>query len=92
MHASATTIPMTVSEPPSAANVSGRQVFRVSVYNAVVRALSNESLRHERYEPDWADIQKRDVVADDMDAARRKVQAILPPEEGFVVTGIVVLD
>ncbi|MFQ5765399.1 MAG: hypothetical protein ACE5GT_10750 [Rhodospirillales bacterium] len=67
---------------------AGQKVFEVSIYNREVRSLVKENQSHHYFDDQWADIQVRDVVARDEEHARRLIAERFPPDDGFVIEGV----
>jgi len=65
-----------------------KQVFLVTLYNKVVRAMVKENQTHSYYSDLWADIHTQDVTAADEDEARRKMTKRFPEKDGFVIESI----
>ncbi len=65
------------------------QVYLVSIYNKIVRALVKENESHCFFDDQWADTHTQDVVAEDELEARTKMANRYPPEEGFVIERVV---
>ncbi len=64
---------------------AGQQVFEVSIYNKQVRSLVKENQSHHFFDDQWADVQIRDVVAQDEVEARKLIAERFPPGDGFVI-------
>jgi hypothetical protein len=71
---------------------NGQHVFEVSIYNKNVRSLVKENQSHKTYDDQWADNRIHDVVALDEDHALRLISERFPPDDGFVVNGVVQTD
>ena len=69
-------------------NPSLNQVYLVTFYNKVVRALVKDNLSHSFYEDHWADIHTQDVDAGSENEARTKLAKRFPPEDGFVIESV----
>ena len=65
------------------------QVYLVSVYNSIVRALVKENKSHCFFDDQWADTHTQDVAAQNELEARAKIANRYPPEEGFVIEAVV---
>lgn len=66
--------------------------FEVAIYNKEVRQLMKEGERHRDLTDDWADIHYLDVMAEDEQGARVKIQAKYPEDKGFVIDNVTVAD
>jgi len=64
-------------------------VYLVSIYNKVVRAMVKENKSHNFFADKWADIHTQGVVANSETEARKKIANRYPPEDGFVIEGVV---
>ncbi|ABC23447.1 hypothetical protein [Rhodospirillum rubrum] len=62
--------------------------FSIAVYNATVRALTQDRVVHGQFDAHWADIQHQEVIAEDAAQARRLAARIFPPADGFVITEV----
>jgi hypothetical protein len=72
--------------------VSRVKKFEVAIYNKEVRQLMKEGERHRDLTDDWADIHYLDVMAEDEQGARVKIQAKYPEDKGFVIDNVTVAD
>jgi hypothetical protein len=68
---------------------AGNHVYEVSIYNREVRSLVKENQSHLFFDDQWADIQVRDVMARDEDHARTLIAERFPPDDGFVIEGVI---
>lgn len=64
------------------------QVYLVTIYNKVVRAMVKENRSHAFYSDRWANPHTQDVSAADEDEARDKMAARFRVEDGFVIESI----
>jgi hypothetical protein len=62
--------------------------FEVGVYNQEVVDMMAKGLRHKHLKDDWAENQYFQIAAESADAARRKIQARYPPENGYVIASV----
>jgi hypothetical protein len=62
--------------------------FEVAVYNQDVADQLAKGLRHKYLKDDWAENQYFEITADSAEAARRKIEARYPPENGYVVSSV----
>ena len=69
-----------------------RHKFEVGVFNQEVRDAMRQGERHPQLKDDWADIHWIEVLAVDENAAREKVRGRFPPERGYVITEVVLLE
>ncbi len=69
-------------------NPSLHQVYLVTFYNKVVRALVKDNQSHTFFEDHWADVHTQDVDAQSEDEARDKLAKRFPPEDGFVIESV----
>lgn len=67
-------------QPPN-----GQKVFEVSIYNKEVRAMVKENRSHCFFDDQWADLQIRDIYANDEVEARVLIGERFPPDDGFVI-------
>lgn len=70
---------------------AGRQRFEVSLYNREVRTLVRGNQGPSHFDAHWADVQVLDVVARDEGEARRLIAERFPPEDGFVITDVMMM-
>ena len=70
----------------------GQQVFEVSIYNKEVRSLVKENQSNHFFDDQWADLQIRDVVANDEVEARKLFTERFPPDDGFVIGEVALTD
>jgi hypothetical protein len=68
---------------------NGYKVYAVELYNQQVRSLVRSKKRHCYFNDHWADVQVRDVVARTEAEARALIAERFPPEDGFVVAGVI---
>ena len=68
---------------------TGRRAFEVAIYNQDVRALVKANLSHAFFDDQWADVKLHDVIARDEGEARALIAKRFPPEDGFVIKGMV---
>ncbi|MEK9722513.1 MAG: hypothetical protein VW405_03370 [Rhodospirillaceae bacterium] len=66
----------------------GEQIYEVSLYNRIVRALVKQNRSHALFDDHWADSQRHDVVACDESEARRMVSERFKADDGFVIEGV----
>ena len=71
---------------------NGTNTYEVSIYNRDVRAAVKGNESHIFYGDQWADLQFQDVYADNELEARKLISLRYPPEQGFVVQDLHVLD
>ena len=64
------------------------QKFEVAVYNQEVVEAMAKGLRHRHLKDDWAENQYFQITAESPDAARRKIEARYPPDNGYVISSI----
>ena len=64
------------------------QKFEVGVYNQQVVDLMAQGQRHKHLKDDWAENQYFQITAESAAAARRKIEARYPPENGYVVSSV----
>jgi hypothetical protein len=62
--------------------------FEVGVYNQEVVDMMAKGLRHRHLKDDWAENQYFQITATSADAARRKIEARYPPENGYVIASV----
>ena len=62
--------------------------FEVAVYNRVVREKIKAGERHRELKDDWADIHYVEIEADDVAAARRKIEGKYPKDHGYVIEDV----
>jgi hypothetical protein len=78
--------------PRDAANrcamAEAEQKFEVAVYNQEVVEAMAKGLRHRHLKDDWAENQYFQITAESPDAARRKIEARYPPDNGYVISSI----
>lgn len=67
---------------------NGSHVYEVAVYNKDVRALVKENQSHDYFEDHWADLQVRDVIAENESEAMGVAEERFPPGDGFVIERI----
>jgi hypothetical protein len=70
-------------------SIAGQRVFEVSIYNKEVRSQVRENQSHLYFDDQWADVRVRDVVARDEAEARRLIAEHFPPDDGFVITAVI---
>lgn len=83
---------MNMSFDPLYCPKSGCQTFGVSLYNASVRSLLKDNRSHALFHDDWANEHCQRVTAKDEEEARALTYARFRPEEGFVITEVIVLS
>ena len=66
--------------------------YEVSIYNRDVRAALKGNESHIFYGDQWADVQYQDVYAESEKEARKLISMRYPPDQGFVVQDLHVLD
>ena len=71
---------------------TGRNTYEVSIYNRDVRAAVKGNESHIFYGDQWADLQFQDIYADSELEARKLISLRYPPEQGFVVQDLHILD
>jgi len=64
------------------------QVYLVTVYNKVVRAMVKDNRSHSFYSDLWANAHIQDVCAADEAEARQKMSLRFPEADGFVIEKI----
>lgn len=64
------------------------QVYLVTIYNKVVRAMVKENRSHAFYSDRWANVHTHDVCACDEDEARDKMAERFRAEDGFVIESV----
>ena len=64
------------------------QVYLVTLYNKVVRAMVKDNRSHAFYSDLWANAHIEDVCATSEKEARRKMAKRFPEEDGFVIETI----
>lgn len=64
------------------------QKFEVAVFNQEVVDQMAKGLRHKHLKDDWAENQYFQITAASVEAARRKIEARYPPENGYVISSI----
>lgn len=64
------------------------QVYLVTVYNRVVRAMVKDNRSHSFYSDLWANVHVQDVSATTEEEARRKMGLRFPEKDGFVIESI----
>lgn len=64
------------------------QVYLVTVYNKVVRAMVKDNTSHAFYSDLWADAHIQDVSAATEEEARHKMVQRFPEKDGFVIEQI----
>ncbi|HUA53305.1 MAG TPA: hypothetical protein VMB81_14130 [Candidatus Sulfotelmatobacter sp.] len=62
--------------------------FEVAVFNQDVVDQMAKGLRHKYLKDDWAENQYFEISAESAEAARRKIEARYPPENGYVVSSV----
>jgi len=62
--------------------------FEVAVFNQDVVDQMAKGLRHKYLKDDWAENQYFEIAAESAEAARRKIEARYPPENGYVVSSV----
>ena len=70
----------------------GRNAYEVSIYNREVRAAVKGNESHQFFGDKWADLQFQDVHAESENEARKLISMRYPPEQGFVVQDLNILD
>ena len=71
---------------------NGRNAYAVSIYNRDVRAAVKDNQSHILFGDHWADIQFQDVNAPSEIEARKLISMRYPPELGFVVEELNILN
>ena len=66
--------------------------YEVSIYNRDVRAAVKGNESHIFYGDQWADVQYQGVYAESEQEARKLISMRYPPDQGFVVQDLHVLD
>ncbi len=64
------------------------QKYEVAVFNQQVIDQMAQGLRHKYLKDAWAENQYFEITADSPEAARRKIEARYPPENGYVISSI----
>lgn len=62
--------------------------FEVAIFNQQVREKVREGERHRDLSDDWADVHYIEVEAEDVSAARAKIQRKYPAERGYVIESV----
>lgn len=70
-------------------DTNNRKAFEAAVYNKEVRAAVKDNKSHVSFDDHWADLQIHDVMATDETEAMRLILQRYPPEQGFVVAGLI---
>ena len=70
---------------------TGHSMFKVCVYNRVVRAMVKANKHHVNYDDDWAEVHCQRVSARSAEQARNLAETRYPPQDGFVITDVVPL-
>ncbi len=70
----------------------GLKAYAVSLYNREVRALVKANESHAFFGDHWADSQLQDVIAKTEKEARKLISDRYPPEHGFVVEGMSIIN
>src|SRR3546814_3973078 len=66
--------------------------YEVGIYNQQVREALQDGGRHRHLSDDWADIHWIELTAVDERDVRERIRARYPPENGYVVTEILLLN
>lgn len=66
--------------------------YEIGIYNKEVRDLVQKGLKHRQLRDDWADVHWIEISALDENDARAHVRAKYPPEYGYVVTDVSLVD
>jgi hypothetical protein len=64
------------------------QVYLVTIYNKVVRAMVKENRSHAFYSDRWANVYTQDIYAADELEAREKIAERFRAEDGFVIESV----
>lgn len=70
----------------------GSRAFEVIIYNREVRALVKENGQHPAFSDRWADQIRQMVEAADAEEAKTLAASHYPPEDGFVIASVSVMD
>lgn len=68
---------------------NGKRLFEVSLFNREVRALVRENQHHDVFDDNWADDQRRQVLAGNEDEARDVILQRYPKDEGFEIAEVI---
>ena len=71
---------------------NGRNAYEVRIYNREVRAAVKVNESHFLFGDHWADLQFQDVYAQSETEARKLISMRYPPEQGFVVEELNILN
>ena len=71
---------------------NGSNAYEVSIYNRDVRAAVKDNESHVLYGDQWADLQFQDVHAESEKEALKLILRRYPPENGFVIQDLNLLD
>ncbi len=71
------------------APTEGQYVYEVSIYNREVRSLVKQNQSHLFFDDQWADKHLHDVIARDENHARLLIAERFPPDDGFVIEGVI---
>ncbi|MDA0241696.1 MAG: hypothetical protein O3A84_16950 [Proteobacteria bacterium] len=63
--------------------------FEVAIFNQQVRDKVREGERHRDLSDDWADVHYIEVEAEDVSAARAKIQRKYPADRGYVIESVI---
>ena len=66
--------------------------FEVTLYHQEVRAAVQDNRHHAFFSDHWADIKIQGLLAQDEDEAFQLIAERYPPEEGFVVEELAVVN
>lgn len=62
--------------------------FEVAIFNQKVRDKVRDGERHRDLSDDWAEVHYIDIEAEDVSAARAKIQRKYPLERGYVIESV----
>jgi hypothetical protein len=62
--------------------------FEVAIFNQEVVDMMAKGLRHRHLKDEWAETQYFEITAVSPEAARRKLEARYPPENGYVIASV----
>ena len=69
-----------------------KKKFEVAIFNERVRKLLKEGSKHRDLNDDWADMHYIEVEAMDISAARARIEARYPADDGFVIDQVTRLN
>lgn len=66
--------------------------YEVGIYNRQVREALQEGEKHRHLSDEWADIHWIEMIAVDERDVRERLRVRYPPENGYVVTEVVLVN